>query len=95
MEAAIGLEVGFTFTLTVAGLFYLGFKADEHFGTKPLWSFVGFGVGLMLGFYNLYLTLDAAAKREKARREAKRPSSNHTDSDPTGSDQSKDDGEAT
>ncbi len=71
LGAVMGLEVGLTFTVTVVGLFYLGFKADEHYGTSPLWSLVGFGVGFLAGFYNLFLTVDNASKQEKARREAK------------------------
>jgi F0F1-type ATP synthase assembly protein I len=69
LGAVIGLEVGLTFTVTVVGLFYLGFIADERLGTKPLWSLVGFAVGFLVGFYNLFLTLDSASKKAKQERD--------------------------
>jgi hypothetical protein len=37
--------------MVIPGL--LGAWADRHFGTSPVWTLVGFGVGLPLGFWHL------------------------------------------
>jgi F0F1-type ATP synthase assembly protein I len=47
--SGLGMELG-----GVIGVFtYGGWKLDEKYGTGPLWTFVGLGLALIGGTYNI------------------------------------------
>lgn len=56
--------VGAGFGLAFSILFFawLGYVADQRFGTAPLFLLIGLGIGLGAGFYAFWLKISAAAK---------------------------------
>ena len=52
-------HVGMQFALTIGVLFFAGFKADQHWGTSPIFMLLGLVSGFGIGFYHLYWTVYA------------------------------------
>lgn len=50
-------HLGLQFVLVFLFIAFLGFKADEKFGTLPLLTVLGVMVGFGLAFYQLYLAV--------------------------------------
>ncbi|MBC7328000.1 AtpZ/AtpI family protein [bacterium] len=47
-------SLGITMVILTAGGYYLGYLADEKFGTSPYLSMIGLFLGIGAGFYQLY-----------------------------------------
>lgn len=48
------MDIGMTFVVTVGGGAWVGYKADEHFGTKPWLLLLGAVLGMIVGFYRFF-----------------------------------------
>jgi F0F1-type ATP synthase assembly protein I len=60
LQSALQLShVGLQFAMTIGLLFYAGLKADEHWGTSPVFMLLGLVSGFSAGFYHLYRTVYA------------------------------------
>lgn len=64
-EAAPYLALGVQLAATVVMLFYVGYWADEEFGTKPWLMIVGIAIGSGAGFYNFFRTVIALGKKSE------------------------------
>ena len=65
--AAFGIygAVGFQLAFAVVGGLYLGYLADEYFGTSPWLTVIGLTLGSMGGFYNLIRIIDWNQRRKE------------------------------
>ena len=65
-DAAPYLALGIQLAATVIILFYVGYWADDYFGTRPWLMIAGLAVGVITGFYNFFKTvIDLGKKEEK------------------------------
>lgn len=65
-DAAPYLALGVQLAATVVIMFYVGYWADDHFGTKPWLMLVGLTLGAIAGFYNFFKTVTELGKKESA-----------------------------
>lgn len=65
-EAAPYLALGVQLAATVVIMFYVGYWADDHFGTKPWFMIVGLMLGVTAGFYNFFKTVSELGKKVDA-----------------------------
>ena len=58
--------VGAGFGLVFSILFFawVGYLADKHFGTAPLFLLIGLGIGMGAGFYAFWLRISAESKKK-------------------------------
>lgn len=63
-DAAPYLVLGVQLAATVVIMFYVGYWADDHFGTKPWLMIVGLTLGAIAGFYNFFKTVTELGKKE-------------------------------
>lgn len=58
-------QLGFLIIFSLGGFMFLGFEADKHFNTSPLFLILGLLVGLAVSIYETYHMLIPLIKEEK------------------------------
>ena len=68
-EALKYSHLGISYAVVLGGSFFLGFKADQKFGTTPYMALLGGMFGAAAGFYYLYREVygkqDASERRSQ------------------------------
>jgi len=62
-DAAPYLALGIQLAATVIILFYVGYWADDYFGTQPWLMIAGLAAGVAAGFYNFFRTVVDLGKK--------------------------------
>ncbi|RMF60012.1 MAG: AtpZ/AtpI family protein [Calditrichaeota bacterium] len=59
------LNIGYTFVAAIALLGYIGYLIDQWKGTSPWATFIGLLLGMVVGFYQFFLTVFNRSKEDQ------------------------------